>query len=58
LNNVAVTTDIGIVLRFQLTPGDTAAIISDFEIVEVPEPGTLSLGLLAGALLFLRRQRS
>jgi hypothetical protein len=58
LNNVAVTTDIGIALKFQLTPGDTVAIISDFEIVEVPEPGTLSLGLLAGALLFLRRQRS
>ena len=57
LNNIAVTSNIGILLRFELTPGDTAAIISDFEIIAVPEPGTLVLLLLGGGILALRRQR-
>jgi len=57
LNNIPVTSSIGILLRFQLSPGDTAAIISDFEIVAVPEPGTMALVLLGAGLLFYRRQR-
>ena len=56
-NAVPVTSNIGIQLRFQLSPGDTVAIISDFEIVAVPEPGTLAFLLLGGSVLVLRRQR-
>jgi hypothetical protein len=57
LSNIAVGSSIGIRLQFTLSPGDTAAILSDFEVVDViPEPGTLSLLLLGvGALVWRRR---
>jgi len=57
LSGIAVTSSIGIKIAFTLSPGDTAAILSDFEVVDViPEPGTLSLLLLGvGALVWRRR---
>jgi hypothetical protein len=57
-NLVPVTSDIGILLRFSLTPGDTATIISRFDVV--PEPTSLGLGflaLLAGVVISGRRSR-
>jgi hypothetical protein len=45
---IPVNSNIGIQLRFSLTPGDTAAILSRFDVVEVPEPasaGFIGLGL-------------
>lgn len=56
-NNIAVTSNIGILLSFQLSPGDTAAFVSDFEVAAVPEPGSLALLLLGGSVLFWRRCR-
>jgi len=56
LNNAAVTSSIGILLQFQLSPGDTAAIISDFQVVAVPEPSSMALLLAGGALLIWRRR--
>ena len=50
---VATTTDIGITLRFTLTPGDSAAISSVFNVEPIPEPGTAIL--LAAGLLGLAR---
>ncbi len=47
VSGVATTTDIGITLRFTLTPGDSAAITSVFNVEPIPEPGTAIL-LLAG----------
>jgi hypothetical protein len=44
---VATTTDIGIILRFTLSPGDSAAITSVFNVEAVPEPGMAML-LLVG----------
>src|SRR6185295_15130256 len=58
LNNTAVTSSMGIALTFQLTPGATAAIISDFEIKAIPEPGTLTLLLVGGSILIWRCRRS
>lgn len=50
-------TEIGIILRFELSPGDSAGITSRFEIV--PEPGTaLLLGLGLASLSVGRRRRS
>jgi hypothetical protein len=49
LNAVPVLNNIGIVLTFQLTAGDTAAILSRFD-VAVPEPSTIALAVLVGAL--------
>lgn len=58
LNNIAVTSSIGIELRFTLSPGDTVAIVSDFEVVDViPEPGTAALLLLGGSLLVWQRRK-
>jgi len=57
LNNVPVTSSMGIQLRFQLSPGATAAIISDFEIAAIPEPGTLTILLLGGGILIWRCKR-
>ena len=47
VSGVATTTDIGITLRFTLTPGDSAAITSVFNVEPIPEPGTAIL-LLVG----------
>ncbi len=57
-SNIAVASTIGILLNFRLTPGDFATIISDFEVVAVPEPGSLALLLLGGMVLIWRRQRT
>jgi len=46
-SGVATTTDIGITLRFTLSPGDSAAITSVFNVEPIPEPTTAVL-LLAG----------
>jgi hypothetical protein len=43
VNAVPVTTNIGIQLRFSLSAGDTASILSRFDVVAVPEPATLVL---------------
>jgi hypothetical protein len=48
-----VTSNIGIQLRFSLTPGDTAAILSRFDVTEIPEPASaalvgIGLALVAG----------
>jgi hypothetical protein len=57
-NNVPVNTSIGILLRFQLTPGDSVTILSDFEVAPViPEPSALALILLGGGAFVLRRFR-
>lgn len=58
LNNIPVNSSIGIQLRFTLSPGDTATIVSDFEVVQVPEPGTLALLLLGGVAFWFRRLNS
>ncbi len=58
-SNIPVNSSIGIFINFSLSPGDTAAIVSDFEVVAVPEPGSVGLALLGGAtLLAWRRRRS
>jgi hypothetical protein len=44
VNAVPVTSNIGIQLRFSLTAGDTASILSRFDVVAIPEPTTLALG--------------
>jgi hypothetical protein len=54
-----VTSSIGIQLRFMLSPGDTAAILSRFDVVPVPEPSTLllsALGLVAIVRVGWRRR--
>jgi hypothetical protein len=33
-------------LRFSLTAGDTASILSRFDVVAIPEPATLVLGAI------------
>jgi PEP-CTERM motif len=55
----AVTTDIGILLHFQLSPGDAAAFTAVFNVVPVPEPGTalLLVGGLLGLAAFGRRRK-
>jgi hypothetical protein len=59
VNGTAVTSNIGIQLRFSLTAGDTAAILSRFDVVAIPEPASLASGVLAMlAVSFgLRRRR-
>lgn len=54
---VATTTDIGIELRFTLSPGDSASFTSVFDVVAVPEPGTAGLVGLGLLLLAVRRRR-
>ena len=59
-NAVPVTSNIGIQLRFSLTAGDTASILSRFDVTEIPEPA--SAVACAGTMLvvsgaFARRRR-
>jgi hypothetical protein len=56
---VPVTSNIGIQLRFSLTAGDTASILSRFDVEAVPEPSAvvLVLGGLAGFLFVAVRAR-
>lgn len=51
---VAVTSNIGIQVRFSLTAGDTATILSRFDVVAIPEPATVGLLLLAATVLLRR----
>jgi hypothetical protein len=54
---VPVGSSIGIALNFSLTAGDTASILSRFDVVAIPEPTSLALvggGLLVMGLLLLR----
>jgi PEP-CTERM motif len=61
-NNVPVNSNIGIQLRFTLTPGDTAAILSRFDVVAIPEPASvaligLGLTLISGVAGRVRRRQ-
>jgi hypothetical protein len=47
---VPVTSNMGIQLRFSLTPGDTAAILSRFDVTAIPEPSSAAL---VGTMLVL-----
>ena len=56
-SSVPVNTNIGIQLRFSLTPGDTAAILSRFDVV-VPEPSSaVMIGIGLAALMARPRRR-
>jgi hypothetical protein len=58
-NSVAVTSSIAIQLRFSLSAGDTAAILSRFDVVEaVPEPSMLGMSALAVMATLALRRRS
>jgi len=52
----AVATDIEIIIRFTLTPGETATLNGNFVVEPVPEPATMTL-LGLGAVLLRRRKR-
>jgi hypothetical protein len=56
----ALTTDMGIQLKFTLSPGDTASLTSVFVVEPVPEPSTVVLALagLACGLFVVRRRRA
>jgi hypothetical protein len=54
LSAIPVNSNIGIAVTFQLTPGDTASILSRFNVVSpVPEPSSLVLAGLAAAFGFV-----
>jgi hypothetical protein len=57
VNNTAVTSDIGIQVRFSLTAGDTAAILSRFNVTAIPEPASAALIGIGLALVGCIRQR-
>jgi|tagenome__1003787_1003787.scaffolds.fasta_scaffold20593866_2 hypothetical protein len=64
-SGVAVTSTIGVQLRFMLSPGDTASILSRFDVIPggpnggLPEPTTLTLGGIVAMLgIGLRGRRS
>ncbi len=57
INAVPVTSNIGIMLRFSLTAGDTASILSRFDVVAIPEPASFTL-LLVAALVAVGFGRS
>jgi hypothetical protein len=50
-NPIAVSSNIGIQLRFSLSAGDTAAILSRFDVVAVPEPSTIAIAVCGVSLL-------
>jgi hypothetical protein len=54
-----VVANIGIQLRFTLTAEDTASILSRFDVVAIPEPASLALGIFAVVALagIIRRSR-
>ncbi|MHC4233159.1 MAG: PEP-CTERM sorting domain-containing protein [Planctomycetota bacterium] len=52
----AALSDLQIVIRFTLTPGETATLNSNFVVEPVPEPATMTL-LGLGALVLGRRKR-
>lgn len=54
---IPVNTSIGIQLNFTLTPGDTAAILSRFDVIAIPEPTALMLSGCAVAMLLSTRGR-
>jgi len=59
VNASAVTSNIGIQLRFMLSAGDTASVLSRFDVVPVPEPSTLllcAIGLVAIVRVGWRRR--
>ncbi|MHC4292608.1 MAG: PEP-CTERM sorting domain-containing protein [Planctomycetota bacterium] len=53
---VGVSSDIEIVIRFTLTPGETATLNGNFFVEPIPEPATMAL-LGLGAVLLGRRKR-
>jgi hypothetical protein len=57
VNNTAVTSDISIQLRFSLTAGDTAAILSRFDVTAIPEPASAALIGIGVALVAAIRRR-
>jgi hypothetical protein len=52
---VATTTDIGIELRFQLSPGDSASFTSVFDVIPVPEPALALLAVFGVGVFGVRR---
>jgi hypothetical protein len=52
----AVLSDIEIIIRFTLTPGETATLNGNFFVEPIPEPATMAL-LGLGAVLLGRRKR-
>ncbi len=52
-----VTTDIGVTLNFQVSPGDVASLTFNFSVVPVPEPSSIALALagLVGVVALVRR---
>jgi hypothetical protein len=57
VNAIPITSNMGIQLRFTLTPGDTASILSRFDAIPVPEPSNPVLIGMVAALVFGVRGR-
>jgi len=58
VNAVPITTSIGIGLSFSLSAGDTAAILSRFDVNVIPEPGSICGFALALAMVVRRRRET
>jgi hypothetical protein len=59
LSGIPVTSNIGIQLRFSLTAGDTASILSRFDVNQVPEPtGLVCCGLMVAYVSGFGRRHS
>lgn len=58
VNLLPVTSNIRILLNFNLTAGDTASILSRFDVVAIPEPATLFIAVCGGMgmIVMARRQ--